>query len=53
MKRYARFQRLTDLRQSNFTADLPTAAGVITQMTEARGWSDFDGIFLVDPIWMQ
>ena len=51
--RYARFQSLIDIRQSNFTPDLPTAAGIITQMASELGWGKFDGIFLVDTVWMQ
>ena len=51
--RYARFQSLIDIRQANFTPDLPTAAGVITQMASELGWGKFDGIFLVDTVWMQ
>ena len=51
--RYARFQSLIDIRQANFTPDLPTAAGVITQMASELGWGRFDGIFLVDTVWMQ
>ncbi len=50
--RWARFDGLIDLRQANFTPDVPTAAGVITQMTDALGWGRNDGIFFVDPIWM-
>lgn len=53
VKRYAKFESLIDLRQSNFSPDLPTVAGVVTQMAEARGWGSYDGIFLVDPIWMK
>ncbi len=51
--RYARFQSLIDLRQSNYSPDLPTVAGVITQMAQERGWGHYDGIFMVDTIWMQ
>ena len=49
---WARFDGLIDLRQANFTPDVPTAAGVITQMTDELGWGHYDGIFFVDPIWM-
>jgi hypothetical protein len=51
-ERWARFDGLIDLRQANFTPDVPTAAGVITQMTDELGWGHYDGMFFVDPIWM-
>jgi hypothetical protein len=51
--RYQRFQALVDLRQANFTPDFPTAAGVVLQMARQLGWGDFDGIILVDPVWMK
>ena len=51
--RYKDFQSLIDLRQSNYSPDLPTVAGVITQMAQERGWGHYDGIFMVDTIWMQ
>ncbi len=51
--RYARFESLIDIRQANFTPDLPTAAGVITQQAKRLGWGSFDGIFMVDTVWMQ
>ncbi len=37
VERWARFDGLIDLRQANFTPDVPTAAGVITQMTDELG----------------
>ena len=52
-RRYARFESLIDIRQANFSPDLPTTAGVVTQMASDLGWGRFDGIFLVDTIWMQ
>jgi uncharacterized protein DUF4012 len=51
--RWARFTALQDLRQSNFEPDLPTTGKVILQMAKARAWGDFDGIIMVDPVWMQ
>jgi hypothetical protein len=51
--RYQRFDGLIDLRQANFTPDLPTAADVSLQMARQLGWGRFDGILLVDPVWMQ
>ena len=51
--RYERFLSLVDLRQSNFTPDLPTAAGVILQLGADRGWGRFDGLFMVDTVWMR
>lgn len=51
--RYARFQSLVDIRQANFSPDLPSTAGVVTQMSRELGWGRFDGIFLVDTIWMK
>ncbi len=51
--RYARFDALIDIRQSNFTPDLPTAANVTLQLARRLGWGEFDGIMLVDPVWMQ
>lgn len=51
--RYSRFESLIDIRQANFSPDLPTVAGVVTQMASELGWGRFDGIFLVDTVWMQ
>ena len=51
--RYQRFDGLIDLRQANFTPDFPTAADVSLQMARQLGWGRFDGILLVDPVWMQ
>ena len=53
VERYERFFSLVDLRQSNFTPDLPTAAGVILQLGADRGWGKFDGVFMVDMVWMR
>jgi hypothetical protein len=53
VERYGRFYSLVDLRQSNFTPDLPTAAGVILQLGAGRGWGRFDGVFMVDVVWMR
>lgn len=51
--RYQRFEALVDLRQANFTPDFPTAAHVTLQMARQLGWGTFDGIILVDPVWMK
>jgi hypothetical protein len=53
VERYERFFSLVDLRQSNFTPDLPTAARVILQLGADRGWGKFDGVFMVDTVWMR
>lgn len=52
-QRWARFYALQDLRQSNFEPDLPTTSKVILEMATARGWGSFNGVFMVDPVWMQ
>jgi hypothetical protein len=50
--RWERFAALTDPRQANFTPDLPTAAGVILQMADQIGFGEFDGVIMVDQIWI-
>jgi Protein of unknown function (DUF4012) len=52
-KRWKRFDALRDMRQVNFTSDLPTALTVGLRILKARGLGRFDGAIVVDPIWMQ
>lgn len=52
-RRYKRFESLIDIRQANFSPDLPTTAGIITQMANELVWGRFDGIIMVDTIWMK
>jgi hypothetical protein len=51
--RYARFDGLVDLRQVNFCPDLPTVGNLILQMAAQSGWGTFDGILMVDQVWLQ
>ena len=52
-KRYERYGALVDMRQSNLSPDLPTSANVTLELARDLGWGEFDGIFMVDPIWMK
>ena len=52
-KRYEQYGALEDLRLANLSPDLPTAAGVTLQLAEQHGWGTFDGVIMVDPVWMR
>lgn len=51
-KRWQDLYALTDVRQSNYEPDLPTTGDVILQFAKAYGWGKFDGIIMVDQVWM-
>ena len=52
-ERYEAFGALRDLRQANLSPDLPTSADVVLQMADQLGWGRFDGVMMVDPVWMK
>ena len=51
--RWAQLDGLVDLRQTNYEPDLPTTSGVVLQIAQRLGWGKFDGIIMVDQVWMQ
>lgn len=51
-KRWQDLYALTDVRQANYEPDLPTTGDVLLQFAKAYGWGKFDGIIMVDQVWM-
>ena len=51
--RYGRLGALEAFRYANASPHLPTSAGVTLQLAEGLGWGDFDGLIMVDPVWMR
>jgi hypothetical protein len=51
--RYGVLGALEDLRQGNSSPDLPSSADVTLELARELGMGDFDGVILVDPVWMK
>jgi len=51
--RYEVYGALRDLRQANLSPDLPVSSDVVLEMAEQVGFGGFDGVMMVDPVWMK
>lgn len=51
--RYGALGALEDLRQANSSPDLPSSADVTLELARELGMGSFDGVIMVDPVWMK